>query len=121
VVIQINKQFGSFNWANPSEKTWLLSIRVDAGTVSAHFPENDEPDIDGVSPIDVLCMIEERNKNYLCRGAAEKEAPVIQFIKDNQFAVEKEWAETKIKFLQSRSARIFKEIESMRYLLEEPA
>lgn len=120
-MVLISKQFGSFNWANYADKSWLLSIRVDAGVVSAHFPEDEEPDIDGVSPMDVLWMIEERNKKYLYRGMAEKEAPVIQYIKDNQFAVEKEWAESQIKSLQSKSARIFKEIESMRYYLEEPA
>jgi hypothetical protein len=117
-MIRIDKQLGSFNWANTREKSWLVSIRVnDMHSVNAHFPEDEEPDIDGLAPLDVLDLIEMRNGKYLYRGSAKQEAETIKYIRDNAADIEREWAEAEIKELQKESARIYQKIESLRYSL----
>lgn len=68
---RFHKTLGRFNWISDN-KNWQLVLRTSAGNASALFAEDEEPDIQGLLPSDVLDLIEERMKRSLRSDMTER-------------------------------------------------
>lgn len=93
--VYIYKNLGRYNLA-ANTKEWQVYVRTDFGTVSELWDENDEPDIEGMLPSEVLDLIEERVRSYWLNTARESKLQTITDIRVNMKAVDREYLVTQI-------------------------
>lgn len=77
-----DKNFGRYNFAG-TEKSYCVSLHTPYGNVSQTWPADDEPDISGCLPSDVLDLIEARLKSYLYSSHREKDGATIAAIREH--------------------------------------
>lgn len=112
----ITKTLGRYNFANTAEKQWCVDMRMPDGKgLSEKWPEDEEPDIDGVPPSQVLDMIEERLKSYwIATGRDEKLARIAAYREQSE-QLDDAWARRQIASYERR----IRELEN--HLAEESA
>lgn len=76
------KNFGRYNFAG-TEKSYCVTLSTPYGSISQTWPADDEPDIGGCLPSDVLDLIETRLKSYLYSSHREKDEATIATIREH--------------------------------------
>lgn len=103
------KTFGRYNLCSTA-KDYCVTLRSPYGTISQTWPADDEPDIGGCLPSDVLDLIEARLKTYLYSSHREKDAATIAAIREHA-------NELDVAYVQSRIAATRKTLERDERLL----
>ncbi|MEN5063595.1 hypothetical protein [Achromobacter aegrifaciens] len=110
----ISKTLGRYNFANTAEKQWCVQmIMPDGKGLSETWPEDEEPDIDGVPPSQVLDLIEERLKSYWISTRREETLARIAAYREQSEQLDDAWARRLIASLE----RQIRDLEG--YLAEE--
>ncbi|PVE25397.1 hypothetical protein DC522_05730 [Microvirga sp. KLBC 81] len=110
----IIKQLGRYNFAG-SDKEWSVQIRLPDGKwLSEMWPEDKEPDIEGLPPSEVIELIATRLEEWwICTGREEKRER-IAYARSVAAQMDHDWASAEI-------ARLEKRIASLRdHLIEQP-
>lgn len=93
----IAKTLGRYNFANTAEKQWCVTMYMpDGKQLSEKWDEDDEPDIDGVPPSQVLDMIEERLKSYWICTRREETLARIAAYREQADQLDDAWARRQI-------------------------
>lgn len=89
----ISKTLGRYNFANTAEKQWCVQMRMPDGKgLSETWPEDEEPDIDGVPPSQVLDLIEERLKSYWISTGRDETLARIAVYREQSEQLDDAWA-----------------------------
>lgn len=91
----ISKDLGRYNWAS-TEKDWQVALRTHVGVISQKWPENEEPNIDGLLPTEVLDLIEERLDSYWISTGRERDKAVIATVRESGKEIDAAWLRSKI-------------------------
>lgn len=121
MTISISMNYGSYNFANPAQKQWQLSLRTPFGNVSQRFDE--EPYI-GDCVEDALEVIAERLESYWISTGREEDRKIIANIRANLPACEIEWAQQKVaaaKAQLEKAEKMLRRAEAMKEEAEEEA
>ena len=97
----ISKSLGTYNLANHGQKQWSVELRVmglqDSPLVLwATWEEDDEPDIDGLSPSEVMDLLERRFESYLIDTSREKRRASLAWMRENAEEIDKAWAASRV-------------------------
>ncbi|CAB3905672.1 hypothetical protein LMG2828_04735 [Achromobacter piechaudii] len=93
----ITKTLGRYNFANTAEKQWCVQMHMpDKTMLSEKWDEDDEPDIEGVPPSQVLDMIEERLKSYWICTRREETLARIAAYREQADQLDDAWARRQI-------------------------
>ncbi|OWT68063.1 MULTISPECIES: hypothetical protein [unclassified Achromobacter] len=92
----ISKTLGRFNLIS-NEKRWQVGMLMPDGKfLSELWPEDEEPDIDGVPPSVILEMIEKRLNSYLFKSDRDKDLARIAAYREQAEQLDDAWARAKI-------------------------
>ncbi len=95
--MRIIKTLAAYNILDPSEKQWCVQMFMpDKSALSEKWPENDEPDIDGIPPSKVLDMIEERLQSYWIYTGREEKLARIAAYREQAEQLDDAWARLQI-------------------------
>jgi hypothetical protein len=116
--IRIQKRLGRYNLCS-YEKQWMVEIsglpeECPARRISEHWNEEDEPEIDGLPPSEVVELMEDQMGSYLFYSARAPKMEVIQWIKAHRDAIDAAWAKREIKNLERRITRLQDKIEHLK-------
>ena len=104
----IRKALANYNILS-SDKDWLVSIRLPEDAplkaLSAFWPEDDEPEIEGCCPSEIVGLIEERMRYVVSTDRDEKKA-AIAWCRENPERLDKEWAAGRVAELNQKIARL---------------
>ena len=103
------KNLGRYNFAG-TEKSYCVALHTPYGNISQTWPEDDEPDISGCLPSDVLDLIEARLKSFLYTSRFEKDKATIAAIREHA-------NELNVLYVKNRIAAARKAIERDERLL----
>ena len=107
----ISKSLGVYNLANPGQKQWSVELRVmglqDSPVVlSATWEEDNEPDIDGLSPSEVMDLLERRFESYIIDTNREKKRASLAWMRENAEEIDKAWAASRVGSLRREVERL---------------
>lgn len=74
------KHLGRYDFAN-NVKDWNLSLYTPYGNVSDMWPEDEEPEIDGLMPSEVLALIEARIKHWIFKSNRSEKLATVEFMR----------------------------------------
>jgi hypothetical protein len=116
---QVTKNLGRYNWAG-TEKEWFVQVLLpDSKWLSASWPEDDEPEIDGVPPSRVIEMIEARERSYWINTALQGKLDLIADATPFLERMDDAWAKSRIATLERQIASLRADIvETSSYLTE---
>ena len=110
----VYKNLGAYNWADRSQKQWQLVVRLDDGSsISELFPEDEEPEIDGLPPSEVVELISVRNESYFFRSSREEQRAKIAFVRENAEAIDTSWAAKRIACLRKNIESMQREVDAL--------
>jgi hypothetical protein len=90
------KTLGRFNICG-AEKDWQVVLSTDAGTVSAMWDEDDEPDIDDCPPSEVLDVIEARlTRPHFWSSDKDRKLAVIAKMRESIESADREWLTVRV-------------------------
>lgn len=98
------KTLGRFNLAG-SEKDWQVVLQTSEGTVSAMWPEDDEPEVDDMLPTEVAELIEARLKRYMFMSDREQRLTVIAAIRERGTELDKVYVKRRVDSAQKEMNR----------------
>ena len=109
----VAKNLGRYNFAS-NDKDWCVQVLMPDGKVlSETWPEDDEPDTDGIPPSEVVEMIAARLKSYWICTRREETMAKIEAARPMFEQMNDAWARAQITYLQ-------RQIDSLKsYLIEE--
>lgn len=86
-----------------TEQEWQIVVRASNGTtISEIFPGDEEPEIDGLPPSDVVEVIAARLGSYLFKSGRDAEIVKIEWFRQNSEQIDSGWARKQIEDLRSR-------------------
>ena len=114
----ISKSLGVYNLAGPGKKQWLVELRVKGlrdlpVVLSATWEEDDEPDIDGLSPSAVMDLLERRFESYIIDTNREKKRASLAWMRENAEEIDKAWAASRVESLRVEAERLNNQIASL--------
>ena len=114
----ISKSLGAYNWANPGQKQWSVELRVmglqDSPLVlSATLEEDDEPDIDGFSPSEVMDLLVQRFESYIIDTNREKRRTSLAWMRENTEEIDKAWAASRVESFREEVEILNRKIASL--------
>lgn len=114
----ISKSLGVYNLAGPGKKQWLVELRVKGlrdlpVALSATWEEDDEPDIDGLSPSEVMDLLERRFESYIIDTNREKKRASLAWMRENAEEIDKAWAASRVESLRVEAERLNNQIASL--------
>jgi hypothetical protein len=122
----ISKHKGRYDLCSTEEK-WCVSVRLPPGApkeaISQTWDLEDEPDIDGLPPSDVVELISERLESFLVNTRREEDRKVIEWVRENAEPLDALWAGSEIERLKRQIEAEEREIKRLeQYTAEtEPA
>lgn len=119
--VRILKNLGRYNWAS-NDKDWLVQVFLPVGapqsSVSETWPQDKEPDTDGLPPSDVIEIISERVESYLMSTSREETRKTIVWCREHADELNFDWAKGQIEICQKKIERLNAEIEKLgRYVI----
>ncbi len=102
---------GSYNWAKPDEKQYLVSLVTPYGSISETF--EDEPEIEGLHPSDVLDIIEGRLKSYWISTDRESKLKTIAEIRKHSIEIDRQYIQSKIGLHELAIERLQASLENL--------
>ena len=114
----ISKSLGVYNLAGPGKKQWLVELRVKGlrdlpVVLSATWEEDDEPDIDGLSPSEVMDLLERRFESYIIDTNREQKRATLAWMRENAEEIDKAWAASRVESLRVEAERLNNQIASL--------
>mgnify|MGYP003595960305 CR=1 FL=1 len=114
----ISKSLGVYNLAGPGKKQWLVELRVKGlrdlpVALSATWEEDDEPDIDGLSPSEVMDLLERRFESYLIDTSREKRRASLAWMRENAEEIDKAWAASRVESFRKEVESLNRKIASL--------
>ena len=114
----ISKSLGAYNLANHGQKQWSVELRVmglqDSPLVLwATWEEDDEPDIDGLSPSAVMDLLERRFESYLIDTNREKKRASLAWMRENAEEIDRAWAASRVESFRVEAGRLNNQIASL--------
>ena len=111
----ISKSLGVYNLAGPGKKQWLVELRVKGlrdlpVVLSATWEEDDEPDIDGLAPSEIMDLLEQRFGSYLVDPNREKKRAVLALMRESAEEIDNAWAASRVESLREEVERLNYEI-----------
>jgi hypothetical protein len=99
----ITKNLGAYNWANTQEKQWSVQVLMpDGKMLSEMWPEDEEPDTDGLPPSEVIELIVTRTKSYWVSTRRGETLARIEQFRPMFAQMDDAWAREQIKSLERR-------------------
>ena len=118
-MIYIRKRLGRYNLCS-TEKEWLVSIQFPSGSlfqrIRETWAEEDEPDIDGLPPSEVIELISERVESHLISSSRKEERKIIGWVRENAERLDAQWAQDEIAQKRKCIERLHSEIKSLECL-----
>jgi len=112
------KTSGSYDFAHPSEKQWAVFFQDGDVRLSERWPIDEEPDIDGCLPSDVLDLIEARVKSYWINTRRDEDLLKIAKLRERKLQMDIEFLSERISKKEASLAQLRKQRQ---YLLDEQA
>ena len=114
----VGKSFGAFNLANPGCKQWCVELRVTGlpgppVSLAAIWEEDDEPDIDGLSPSEVMDLLERRFESYIIDTNREKKRATLAWMRENAEEIDRAWAASRVESFRMEAERLNNQIASL--------
>lgn len=111
----VTKNLGRYNWAS-NDKQWCVQVMMPDGKVlSETWPEDEEPDTDGLPPSEVIELIVTRLNSYWICTKREETLARVEAARPMFDQMDDVWARRQISVLEGR-------VNSLRmYLIEEEA
>ena len=114
----ISKSLGAYNLANHGQKQWSVELRVmglqDSPLVLwATWEEDDEPDIDGLSPSAVMDLLERRFESYIIDTNREKKRATLAWMRENAEEIDRAWAASRVESFRMEAERLNNQIASL--------
>ena len=114
----ISKSLGVYNLAGPGKRQWLVELRVKGlrdlpVVLSATWEEDDEPDIDGFTPSEIMDLLEQRFRSYLVDPNREKKRAVLALMRESAEEIDKAWAASRVGSIRREVERLNHEIASL--------
>ena len=114
----ISKSLGVYNLAGPGKKQWLVELRVKGlrdlpVALSATWEEDDEPDIDGLSPSEVMDLLERRFESYIIDTNREKKRATLAWMRENAEEIDKAWAASRVESFRKEVESLNRKIASL--------
>ena len=114
----VSKSLGVYNLAGPGKKQWLVELRVNGlrdlpAVLSATWEEDDEPDIDGLSPSEVMDLLERRFESYIIDTNREKKRASLAWMRENAEGIDRAWAASRVKSFRVEAERLNNQIASL--------
>ena len=114
----ISKSLGVYNLAGPGKKQWLVELRVKGlrdlpVVLSATWEEDDEPDIDGLSPSEVMDLLERRFESYIIDTNREKKRATLAWMRENAEEIDRAWAASRVESFRMEAERLNNQIASL--------
>jgi len=96
-MITIYEYTGNYNLLNPSEKSVQIGVRnLPEGCPNKFICETwepgEEPDIEGLSPSEVIEAINERTQSYWVNTSKTNHQAIANWAKENAKLIDSEWA-----------------------------
>lgn len=106
------KTLGRFNLCG-TEKEWQVVLRTDAGSISALWAEDDEPDVADCMPSDVLELIDARinRPGFWSSSKGGKNATVAK-MRESIDAADREWLTARVEAARKSLARWESQLEA---------
>lgn len=111
--IRISQQTASYNLLDPSERQTQIIVYLPEGkAISAMWPEGDAPEIDGLSPVEVVDLITERIKRVWTtdREGKERKLATAAWVAEHAVEINREWAQGEIERRRRRMTELEHEI-----------
>jgi hypothetical protein len=113
VNIRITKNLGRYNLCS-NDKDWNVSIRIDGESISATWPQEDEPDVSDASATEVIQLILDRENSYwISTSRARINAQADKWLSSGA-EINRAWATQQIAELQRKSADLYQQINRLR-------
>ena len=114
----ISKSLGVYNLAGPGKKQWIVELRVKGlrdlpVALSATWEEDDEPDIDGLSPSEVMDLLAQRFESYIIDTNREKRRASLAWMRENAEEIDKAWAASRVESFRLEAERLNNQIASL--------
>lgn len=106
--VQMSKHLGRYSLTN-NVKHWSLCLYTPHGRISVLFSEDDEPEIDGLLPSEVLDLIEAGMKRWYRPSHAE-DAAIIAKIREHKHEIDLEWLESRAVKAEEKAAGLRRQI-----------
>jgi len=99
--VNISKNLGRYDLAS-YRKDWNLVLSTSYGNVSAMFDEDNEPDIEGLMPSEVLDIIQERNDSYWFSTSQTKDREKADALRKRINELDLIWAKDQVALYEKR-------------------
>lgn len=117
----ITKTIGRYNLLD-NKRTWRVAVLAPDGKwLSAHWAEDDEPEIFLSAPSEVVELIAKQNAKLWVDTARKEKEERAALCRTHASVMNRNWATVEIKRVQSEMARKYRHIAELRnsYLTEE--
>lgn len=96
----VNKNLGRYDLLS-NDKDWCVSVNIrhpdsPLPCINETWSENDCPDLDGLTPVQVIDLIEEKVNSYLYTSRKAKYEPFFKWVKENRKSLEIQHAKEQI-------------------------
>jgi hypothetical protein len=96
------KTKGRFNWAS-NEQEWQVVLRASNGMgISELWPLDEEPEIDGLPPSEVVEIIAKRLESYWINTEREAKRKKVEWFRQHAELIDSGWARNRIEGLRKQ-------------------
>jgi hypothetical protein len=123
MTVSYSKNLGRYNLCS-ADKSWSLHLNLPkdapARGLSQLFDEDQEPQIEGCVPSEIVEMISERLESYLFSTDRPEKRKVIEWCRANADRLNSEWAKSEIERCKAKIERLQREMSGLAdYILPE--
>jgi hypothetical protein len=112
---RIVKYLGNFNWCDRTDKDWQVSIILPNGEIiSMLWAEENEPDIDGMPPSEVVELMKKRSDELWIYTGRDELNRKAAWVAEHAAEIDRDWALSQIDGLTKRIEHMSAEIEILR-------
>lgn len=116
--VTITGYTGCFDYLHPDRKQTCIRLSLPDGApapeLSESWPEDDAPAWEDRPPSEIVDLIAARLESYWISTGREKKREVIAWCRQNIVRLDREWAETYIRYMEKEIAGMNKRIASLR-------
>lgn len=113
--VKFGKDYGSYDFANPSRKEWKVWLWVDhaGGTLRISETFEHDVDIDRLVPDDVVDLIEKREAEHWINTSRKETREKIAVLRHNANAVYRAWVVGTAASLRARASKLRADAEEL--------
>ena len=108
--VTIRKALGCYNLVRPRESSWSVSLSVEGvGGTSQGWPEDDEPDVDGLPPSEVVDLLEGREARLLLNSSRERDRAFFASVRERAESIDAAWAAQEAERMEREAQRLIQQ------------